>query len=737
MSGWFPLRSIYGLDERRFSKGQRPGGPLMGGPLHLCSQKVSPRDSLRRAPQAAAARNDGCTEQQQSQQASYTAKDIRVLEGLEAVRLRPGMYVGDSDASGALHLLMELLQNSADEIAQGNCTEITVWLHHDSLNTVARNLEASLVSRKGAGCLSPAPSDGSPAPECPSALEVVLTTLHSGGKFVKAGSSEGAVGATGAETAPYSCSGGLHGVGLPVLNALSSRLRAEHQGTAIRYHPDRSIFGEAAVVPWQKVAERLRELSFLYPQTVFHLKRERAYCSADTASAAKQETEEAAARAEARKEAEIGDGSERQGTAGSAEKESEEPLIQEIRFKDEGGGLKSMLREMSHGLAALFTDTPIISVVCSNAFLSLEAHLMFTDPTKTPNTAVRTPRSDCSIERQSRSEASSGLASELQRLSPLAVPADTLGCSIASFVNGQQEAADSAKAAATPGSGRGVAGAGASGLAAGAAGVKGEYLREGLVGIARDRRLQAVLPLRGKILNVQRENNRRKIFNNEEVKALVSALGVPPQDDSSKQQSLTGLRYGKVILLTDADVDGAHIRSLLLGFFYRFYTALLRENKLFIACPPLYKAVHPPMPLALLQQHFKQLPHTRDSRGTVSSSTVTETYVWTDAEAQRLAALVQQQHPKKKTTQAAYGEAGGGGILRLQRFKGLGEMQAEQLWQTTMDPRARSLKRITLQDAAKAEAAVSSLMGEAPMERRQLVLSLSASLAADPQALST
>lgn len=617
----------------------------------------------------------------------YTAEQIQVLGGLEAVRRRPGMYIGNTAARGLHQLVYELVDNSIDEALGGYCNAIQVIIHADGSVSVIDN---------GRGIpVEPHPSNGRPT------VEVVLTTLHAGGKF-----------GGGA----YRVSGGLHGVGLSVVNALSEWLEAEVRiggkvysqryskgepvselqvigntdvtGTLVRFKPDEEIF-ETLDFDFDALAHRLRELAFLCRGISISLRDERTGKEADfhyeggIVSFVQYLNESK----DPIHDDVIYIGREVDGT------EVEVALQYNDGYMDntfcfanmihttEGGshlsGFRSaltrvindyarkagMLKENEENLSGDDVREGLVAIVSVKLF-----NPQFEGQTKTKlgNSNVR------SIVESIVSE---GLAEYFER-NPQTAKRIVEKCVLAARA---REAARKARELTRRKSALEVSAL--PGKLADCSSRNPEeceiYIVEGdsAGGSAkqgRDRNFQAIMPIRGKILNVEKARE-DKILNNEEIRAMITALGTGIGDDFD----LSRLRYSKVIIMTDADVDGAHIRTLLLTFFYRYMRPLIENGNVYIAQPPLFHVK--------LKQGKEQY------------------YCYSDRELSELLKRI------------------GHNGVSVQRYKGLGEMDAEQLWNTTMNPKTRTVLNVSLEDAMMAEQIFSVLMGDKVEPRRRFI----------------
>ena len=631
----------------------------------------------------------------EEEKGQYGAESIQVLEGLEAVRKRPAMYIGDISAKGLHHLVYEVVDNSIDEALAGYASSISVTINEDNSITVIDD---------GRGI----PVDMHPK-EHKSALEVVLTVLHAGGKFDKGS---------------YKVSGGLHGVGVSCVNALSTYLRAEvyrdgkiymqeyscgkpttglniigestHTGTRITFKPDASIF-TVTVYDYQTLANCLRDLAFLNAGITLTLTDMR---NIDAEGNPHSETfysknglSEFVKYIDASKEPLIDEvihlNTERQGipvevalTYNSTYNENVYSFVNNINTIEGGTHLTGFRRGLTSTLKKYAEDNKMLEKVKVDinsddfregltAVISVKVmEPQFEGQTKTKlgnnevigavQTAVsealrtfleehpkqaRTIVDKVIVAAQARHAAYNARV-KIQRKSPLyggGLPGKLADCSSRTaedcelFIVEGDSAGGSAKQ-------------------------------------GRDRQFQAILPLRGKILNVEKAMD-HKIFDNEEITNLFRAMRVTiGTEDDPKEANLSKLAYHKIIIMTDADVDGAHIATLLMTFFFRRMRPIIEQGYLYLATPPLYKCI----------------------------IGKTEEYCWNDNQLKRFIA----DHGEK---------------VKVQRFKGLGEMSAAELRDTTMHPEHRMLKQVNISDAAEADRIFSMLMGEDVGPRRDFI----------------
>ncbi|HOJ92102.1 MAG TPA: DNA topoisomerase (ATP-hydrolyzing) subunit B [Dictyoglomaceae bacterium] len=615
----------------------------------------------------------------------YNADSIQILEGTEAIRKRPGMYIGDIDVRGLHHLVFELVDNSIDEVMVGYCDYILVEIREDGSISVADNGRGIPVDIH--------PQAGKPA------VEVVLTTLHAGGKF---------------SNSIYKISGGLHGVGLSVVNALSSLLDVEikrdgkiyHQvyekgkpvtslteigesnetGTKIIFYPDSEIF-ETTKFDYEIIANRLRELAFLNPGVTIELREE----TTGRSSVFKYEG----------------------GLLQFIEylSKGKEILHSPLYFKREEGNLVAeVVMQYNSGYDELILSyvnnihtieggthvagfrsalTRVVNTFAKSWGLWKEGEPLSGEDVREGLTAIISVKvPDPQFEGQTKTKLGN---SEVKRFVDSVVEEEitkyfSANSDVGKLIIGKIIEAYSARQAARkarelvrrksffestllPGKLADCSEKDPSkcelfiveGESAGGSAKQG-----------RDRRYQAILPLRGKILNVEKAQHLTKILSSEEIKAIIASLGT----GIGQEFDLSKLRYHKVIIMTDADVDGAHIRTLLLTFFYRHFRPLIEGGYIYIAQPPLY----------LLRKGRE------------------ERYAYSEEEKE--AVLREWEYSDN---------------IYIQRYKGLGEMDPEQLKETTMDAQKRMLLQVTIEDALEAERLFSVLMGSNVEERRAFI----------------
>jgi DNA gyrase subunit B len=631
---------------------------------------------------------------------NYSADNIQVLEGLEAVRKRPAMYIGDVGMKGLHHLVYEVVDNSIDEALAGYCNNIVVYINEDNSITVIDN---------GRGIPTAMHTK-----EKKSALEVVMTVLHAGGKFDK-------------DT--YKVSGGLHGVGVSCVNALSEHLSVKvrregkifqqeynigkplydvkvvgestENGTEVTFTPDKTIF-DYSEYNFDTLAARMRELAFLNKGITLTLtdKRQADENGKHTVVTFHSEggLREFAQYLDRNREALISDviyfEGEREGipvevalTYNTSYSENIQAYVNNINTHEGGTHLSGFRRGLTNTLKKYATDSGILAKEKIEidgddfregltAVLSVKVQEpQFEGQTKTKlgNREVTAPVS------QSVSEMLSAYLEEHPAEARLIVEKVILAARARHAARKAREMVQRKSV---------LTGSGLPGKLADCS-EKDPALCEiyfvegdsagGTAKQGRDRHFQAIMPLRGKILNVEKAMH-YKIFENEEIKNMYTALGVRiGTEEDSKALNMEKLRYHKIIIMCDADVDGSHIETLILTFFFRFMKELIEHGYIYIATPPLYQV----------------------KKGTKSE------YAWNEDQRDRLI------HDLK----------GGGNesSVGVQRYKGLGEMNAEQLWDTTMNPETRTLRQVTIDNAAECDQIFSMLMGDDVPPRRDFI----------------
>jgi len=647
---------------------------------------------------------------------TYSAESIQVLEGLEAVRKRPAMYIGDVSEKGLHHLVYEVVDNSIDEALAGYCNNIWVRINSDDSITViddGRGIPVDLHEK-----------------EKRSALEVVMTVLHAGGKFNKDS---------------YKVSGGLHGVGVSCVNALSIELRAEvhregkvyeqvyqrgvpkepvkeigtteKSGTIVTFTPDKEIF-TTTDFKFEILASRLRELAYLNKGIHLYIEDEREYEENGNGNGGENGSSENHHEPHFRSEhfySEDGLKEFVQYLDATREKLIEEVIhietekngvpvelalqyntsfsenvhsyVNNINTIEGGTHLSGFRRGLTRTLKTYADKSGMLSKlkfdINGDDFregLTAIISVKVAEPQFEGQTKTKLGNSDIMgvVDQAVSSELSNYLEEH---------PKDAR--QIVSKVILAAQARHAARKARELVQRKNVlSGAGLPGKLADCSekdpGTTEIFLVEGdsAGGTAkqgRDRRFQAIMPLRGKILNVEKAMM-HKIFENEEIKNIFTALGVKiGTEEDSKELDISGLRYHKIIIMTDADVDGSHIDTLIMTFFFRYMTDIVKKGYLYIAAPPLY-----------LVRKGKQ-----------------EKYCWSDEERD---AFVQEI--------ASKGNESG---IHIQRYKGLGEMNAEQLWDTTMNPENRTLRQVSIDSAAEADRIFSMLMGDEVPPRREFI----------------
>ena len=631
---------------------------------------------------------------------NYSASNIQVLEGLEAVRKRPAMYIGDTGPKGLHHLVYEVVDNSIDEALAGFATHIEVTIGEDNSITVVDNGRGIPVDKH--------------EKLNKSALEVVLTVLHAGGKFDKGS---------------YKVSGGLHGVGVSCVNALSTYLRAEVSrdghvymqeyayghpkapvqiigdtditGTKVMFKPDPTIFTETTVYNYATLANRLRDLAFLNAGIHLTLTDMREKNEAGEPKSevfySEEGLKEFVRYIDSSKEHLIDDiiyiNTERQGipvevamTYNTTYNENIYSYVNNIDTIEGGTHLTGFRRGLTSTLKKYAEDSKLLDKVkieiSSDDFregLTAVVSIKVAEPQFEGQTKTKLGNNEVIGAVQTAvSETLRNYLEEHPRQAKAIVEKVVLAAQA-------RHAAYNARMKVQRKSPLG--GGGLPGKLADCSSRTAEdceiYLVEGdsAGGSAkqgRDRQFQAILPLRGKILNIEKAME-HKVFDSQEITNIFKALGVTiGTEEDSKAPNISKLRYHKIIIMTDADVDGSHIATLLMTLFFRRIRPIIENGYLYLATPPLYKC----------------------TKGN------TEKYCWDDVQLQQFI--------------NEYGK-GDEKSVKIQRYKGLGEMNPEQLWETTMDPQNRILKQVSIADAADADRIFSMLMGEDVAPRREFI----------------
>ncbi len=632
----------------------------------------------------------------------YSAESIQVLEGLEAVRKRPAMYIGDVGVRGLHHLVYEVVDNSIDEALVGYCNRIDVVINEDNSVTVSDNGRGIPVEMH--------------EKEQRSALEVVMTVLHAGGKFDKDS---------------YKVSGGLHGVGVSCVNALSSKMTvevhrmgksysqsyekgepvtevlpigdAETSGTIVTFIPDNTIF-QVTEYKAEILAARLRELAFLNKNILLTLTDMREMVEDDNGSHPVRE-EFFSERGLMEFVEYLDNNRERlidkivyinhdKGEIpvelalqyNNSFSENVHSYVNNINTIEGGTHLAGFRRGLTRTLKKYAEDSGMTTKlkfdINGDDFregLTSVISVKVAEPQFEGQTKTKLGNSEVmGAVDNAVSTALSNYLEENPKDARTIVQKVILAATARHAARKARELVQRKNV---------LSGSGLPGKLADCAdrdpAVSEIFLVEGdsAGGTAkqgRDRRFQAILPLRGKILNVEKAMQ-HKIYENEEIKNIFTALGVHiGTEEDSMALNVTGLRYAKVIIMTDADVDGSHITTLIMTFFFRYMYELIQNGNIYIATPPLY-----------LVKKGK-----------------TETYCWNEEE-----------------REAAVKDLGQGkdASVGVQRYKGLGEMNAEQLWSTTMNPETRTLRQVTIDSAAEADHIFSMLMGDEVPPRREFI----------------
>ena len=638
------------------------------------------------------------TEQEnvKKQEEAYSASNIQVLEGLEAVRKRPAMYIGDIGEKGLHHLVYEVVDNSIDEALAGYCTDIDVTINEDNSITVRDN---------GRGI----PTDFHEK-EGKSALEVVLTVLHAGGKFDKGS---------------YKVSGGLHGVGVSCVNALSTLLIAEihrdgkifrqsyskgkptseveivgecsDRGTIITFKPDGEIFTHTTVYKYEILANRLRELAFLNKGIRLNLFDKRPDEEGNTHEDhfySEEGLKEFVKYLDATRGTPIIEqiiylDTEKNGVPvevamqyNDSFSENVHSYVNNINTIEGGTHLTGFRRALTRTLKKYAEDSGMLAKlkfdINGDDFregLTAVVSVKVAEPQFEGQTKTKLGNDEVAA---AVDQAMASALGDYLEENPKDAKAIVQKVILAATARHAARHARELVQRKTVLSGSGLPGKLADCTSRDRSVAEIFFVEGDSAGgtakSGRDRNFQAIMPLRGKILNIEKAQE-HKMWENEEIKNMFLALGVKiGTEEDSKALNLEGLRYDKIIIMTDADVDGSHIATLMLTFFFRKMKELIENGHVYIATPPLY-----------LVKKGKQ-----------------ERYCWTEKERDEISA-----------------EFGKG--VHIQRYKGLGEMSDVQLWETTMNPDTRILRQVSIENAAEADRVFSMLMGDDVPPRREFI----------------
>ncbi|MDG1046757.1 MAG: DNA topoisomerase (ATP-hydrolyzing) subunit B [Bacteroidia bacterium] len=634
------------------------------------------------------------------QNKGYGADSIQALEGMEHVRKRPSMYIGDVGVRGLHHLVYEVVDNSIDEAMAGHCNKIDVWINEDgsiSVKDNGRGIPVAMHKKEGV-----------------SALQVVMTKIGAGGKFDKDS---------------YKVSGGLHGVGVSCVNALSIHLKAtvyrdgkeyeqeysqgkikyevrevgssSDQGTLVTFSPDPEIFAQTTDYNYETLSLRMRELSFLNKGIEISITDKRNKDEEGNFIQEHFKSNEGltefvkyldATRTPIMTNVIAMEG-EKNGIPvevamiyNNSYAENLHSYVNNINTHEGGTHLSGFRRGLTHTLKKYADESGLLS--------KMKFEIAGDDFREGLTAIVSVKVSEPQFEGQTKTklgnrEVSSAVSQAVNEMLTNFLEENPNEAKI--IVQKVMLAAQARHAAAkaremvqrkTPMGGAGLPGK-LSDCSEKDPAICELYLVEGdsAGGTAkqgRDRNYQAILPLRGKILNVEKALE-HKIYDNEEIKNMFTALGVTiGTEEDARELNTSKLRYHKIVIMTDADVDGSHIRTLILTLCFRYMKALIEQGYLYIATPPLYQV----------------------KKGNKAE------YCWSDEERNQLVIDLGKDNPDS---------------VKVQRYKGLGEMNAEQLWETTMDPERRTLKLVTLENAAEADRVFSMLMGDEVPPRREFI----------------
>jgi DNA gyrase subunit B len=634
---------------------------------------------------------------EEAKKREYSADSIQALEGIEHVRMRPSMYIGDIGVRGLHHLVYEVVDNSIDEAMGGHCDRISVTINEDNSITVednGRGIPVGLHKKEGV-----------------SALEVVMTKIGAGGKFDKDS---------------YKVSGGLHGVGVSVVNALSDHLRAtvhregkiweqeyergrtlypvksigdsDKNGTLVTFHPDSEIFKDSIEYSYDTLANRMRELAYLNKGITISIRDRR---ETDKEGNFREETfrseeglKEFIRFLDSNREPLIKSVISMEGEKNdipvevamvynSSYTENLHSYVNNINTHEGGTHLSGFRRGLT---------TTLKKYADSSGMLDKVKFEVSGDDFREGLTAIVSVKvAEPQFEGQTKTklgnrEVSSAVSQAVSEMltNYLEEHPDDAKLIVQKVILAAQARHAAAKARELVQRKNPMSGGGLPGKLADCSEQDPErcelFLVEGdsaggTAKMGRDRIFQAILPLRGKILNVEKAMQ-HKVFENEEIKNIYTALGVTiGTEEDSKALNLEKLRYHKIVIMCDADVDGSHIETLILTFFFRYMRELIENGHVYIATPPLY----------LVKKGSKRR------------------YAWNDRERDEIT--------------KEFGSSGVG----IQRYKGLGEMNAEQLWETTMNPENRTLRQVTIENATESDRIFSMLMGDEVPPRRDFI----------------
>lgn len=634
------------------------------------------------------------------QNKGYGADSIQALEGMEHVRKRPSMYIGDVGVRGLHHLVYEVVDNSIDEAMAGHCDKIDVWINEDgsiSVKDNGRGIPVAMHKKEGV-----------------SALQVVMTKIGAGGKFDKDS---------------YKVSGGLHGVGVSCVNALSIHLKAtvyrdgkeyeqeysqgkikyevrevgstSDQGTLVTFSPDPEIFTQTTDYNYETLSLRMRELSFLNKGIEISITDKRNKDEkGDYIHEHFKSTEGLvefvkyldATRTPIMTNVIAMEG-EKNGIPvevamiyNNSYAENLHSYVNNINTHEGGTHLSGFRRGLTHTLKKYADESGLLSKmkfeITGDDFregLTAIVSVKVAEPQFEGQTKTKLGNREVS---SAVSQAVSEMLTNFLEENPNEAKIIVQKVMLAAQARHAAAKAREMVQRKTPMGGAGLPGK-LSDCSEKDPAICELYLVEGdsAGGTAkqgRDRNYQAILPLRGKILNVEKALE-HKIYDNEEIKNMFTALGVTiGTEEDARELNTTKLRYHKIVIMTDADVDGSHIRTLILTLCFRYMKALIEQGYLYIATPPLYQI----------------------KKGNKAE------YCWSDEERNQLVVELGKDNPDS---------------VKVQRYKGLGEMNAEQLWETTMDPERRTLKKVTLDNAAEADRVFSMLMGDEVPPRREFI----------------